>query len=79
MVPFALNRLMHPHDYAVSRIMMAYRTNFAKTGSPNGGGELEWPHFKEGGEEMPVFGSDGLSIERDYLKERLDLFQAIVW
>ena len=63
----------------VSRLMMLYWTNFAKTGDPNGGGALEWPRFTEGDEETLVFGNDGLSIERDYLKERLDLFQAIVW
>jgi para-nitrobenzyl esterase len=78
-VPFPLNRLMHPHNYAVSRIMMTYWTNFAKTGDPNGGGELEWPRFTGADEETLVFGNDGVSIERDYLKERLDLFQTIVW
>ena len=46
---------------------------------PNGGGELEWPRFTGADEETLVFGNDGVSIERDYLKERLDLFQTIVW
>ena len=46
-VPFPLNVLMHPHNYTVSRLMMTYWTNFAKTGNPNGGGELEWPRFTE--------------------------------
>ncbi len=78
-VPFPLNVLMHPHNYEVSRIMMTHWTNFAKTGDPNGGGELEWPRFAQGKEETLVFGNDGVSVERDYLKERLDLFQAIVW
>ena len=78
-VPFPLNVLMHQHNYTVSRLMMTYWTNFAKTGDPNSGGELEWPLFQEGGEETLVFGNAGLAIERDYLKERLDLFQTIVW
>ncbi len=78
-VPFPLNALMHRHNYTVSRLMMTYWTNFAKTGDPNTSGELEWPGFKEGAEETLVFGNAGLSIERDYLKERLDLFQTIVW
>ena len=78
-VPFPLNVLMHPHNYTVSRLMMTYWTNFAKTGDPNGGGELEWPRFTAGDEETLVFGNAGLAVERDYLKERLDLFQAIVW
>jgi para-nitrobenzyl esterase len=78
-VPFPLNVLMHRNNYAVSRVMMTYWTNFAKTGDPNGGGELEWPRFARGVEDTLVFGNDGVSIERDYLKERLDMFQTIVW
>ena len=78
-VPFPLNVLMHRNNFAVSRVMMTYWTNFAKTGDPNGGGELEWPRFAKGREETLVFGNDGVSVERDYLKERLDLFQTIVW
>ncbi len=78
-VPFPLYLLMHRHNYEVSRLMMLYWTNFAKTGNPNGSGALDWPRFTERAEETLVFGNDGVSIERDYLKERLDLFQAIVW
>ena len=78
-VPFPLNMLMHRHNLEVSRLMMLYWTNFAKNGDPNGGDTLKWPRFTEGDQETLVFGNDGLSIERDYLKERLDLFQAIVW
>ncbi len=60
-VPFPLNVLMHQHNYTVSRLMMTYWTNFAKTGDPNGGGELEWPRFQQGGEETLVFGNAGLA------------------
>jgi para-nitrobenzyl esterase len=78
-VPFPFVLLMHPHNFEVSRLFMIYWTNFAKTGNPNGGGALTWPQFAEGKEETLVFGNDGLSIERDYLKERLDLFKGVVW
>lgn len=78
-IPFPLYQLMHPHNREVSRLFMLYWTNFAKTGNPNGGGALSWPQFAEGREETLVFGNDGLSIERDYLKERLDLFNGVVW
>jgi para-nitrobenzyl esterase len=74
-VPFPLAQLMHPHNYEVSRLMGIYWTNFAKTGDPNGGGALEWPRFAESAEETLVFNNDGLSVERDYLKDRLDLFR----
>ncbi len=78
-VPFPLAQLMHPHNYEVSRRMVIYWTNFAKTGDPNGGGVAEWPRFAEGNEETLVFGNEGMTVERDYLKERLDLFRGVVW
>jgi para-nitrobenzyl esterase len=78
-VPLPIAILMHPHNYEVSRLMVIYWTNFAKMGDPNGGGTLEWPRFTENEEETLVFGNDGLSAERDYLKERLDLFKGTVW
>ncbi len=78
-VCFPLAQLMHPHNYEVSRRMVIYWTNFARTGSPNGGGVAEWPRFREGDEKTLVFGNRGMSVERDYLKERLDLFRGVVW
>jgi hypothetical protein len=39
----------------------------------------QWPRFAEGNEETLVFGNQGISVERDYLKERLDLFRGVVW
>ncbi len=77
-IPFPLNMLMHRHNYEVSRLMMIYWTNFAKTGNPNARGELNWQPFTEADEETLVFGNEGLSVERDYLKERLDLFKTVV-
>ncbi len=74
-----LSMMMHRHNYAVSQAMMTYWTNFAKTGNPNGSGALVWPRFTESDEETLVFGNDGISIERDYLKERLDLVKNVVW
>ena len=34
-----------PSDVAVSRQMVAYWTNFAKTGDPNGPGLVQWPRY----------------------------------
>ncbi len=73
-IPLLLQLGMHRHNFEVSRLMGIYWTNFAKTGNPNGGRELDWRRFTESDEETLVFGNDGLSVERDYLKERLDLF-----
>jgi para-nitrobenzyl esterase len=78
-VPFPLNVLMHRHNYEVSRLMTVYWTNFAKTGNPNARGELAWPRYTAADEETLVFGNEGLFIERDYLKERLDLFKNVAF
>jgi para-nitrobenzyl esterase len=78
-VPFPFGILMHPHNHEVSRLMMIYWTNFAKTGDPNGGEALEWPPFTGNDEETLVFANDGVSIERDFLKVRLDLFKNVVF
>jgi len=75
-VPFPLSALMHPHNREVSRLMVSYWTNFAKTGDPNGSGVIDWPRYTADDEETLVFGNDGLTIERDYLKERLDLVRS---
>ncbi len=73
LLPPALLRLMKPENYAVSRTMRSYWTAFAKTGSPDGGRTLPWPSFNTTSNETMVFGLDGVRVERDYLKERLDL------
>lgn len=78
-VPLPIAMLMHPDNYEVSRTMVTYWTNFAKNGDPNGGALLEWPRFVESDEETLVFQNRGLVVERDYLKERLDLFRGVVW
>jgi para-nitrobenzyl esterase len=44
----ALNPALTPasaQDVAMSKIMSAYWTNFAKTGNPNGGGSVNWPAY----------------------------------
>jgi para-nitrobenzyl esterase len=36
-----------PADYALSELMQAYWTNFAKTGNPNGAGLPKWPQYDQ--------------------------------
>jgi len=49
-----------PEDAAVSDLMSAYWTNFAKTGNPNGAGLPEWPAFTASSQRVISF--DGHSM-----------------
>jgi para-nitrobenzyl esterase len=44
-----------PEDIAVSDLMSAYWTNFAKTGNPNGPGLPAWPAFSESAQRVMYF------------------------
>jgi para-nitrobenzyl esterase len=44
-----------PEDIALSDLMSAYWTNFAKTGNPNGPGLPEWPAFTESSQRVMYF------------------------
>ncbi|MFT4078000.1 carboxylesterase/lipase family protein [Rhodomicrobium sp.] len=74
-----VGNFVHPHNHEVSEAMMSYWTNFARTGNPNAGREGRWPAFREDSEQTLVFGNDRSYVERDHLKERLDLFHGVVW
>jgi para-nitrobenzyl esterase len=78
LLPPALLRLMKPENYAVSRTMRSYWTAFAKTGNPNGAKKLGWPAFDTTTNKTLVFGLDGVDVEGDCLKERLDLIGRLV-
>ncbi len=43
--PAGLRGPLGPEDTALSRLMMSYWVNFAKTGDPNGSGPPHWPAF----------------------------------
>jgi para-nitrobenzyl esterase len=77
-VPAPLTLLMHPHNFEVSRLMVSYWTSFAKAGDPNNG-EVAWPVFRPERQETLVFGNRGIAVERDFLKERLDIFHGVIW
>jgi len=74
-----IGHFVHPHNHEVSEAMMSYWTNFARTGNPNGARGERWPRFTADDEATLVFGNDRSYVERDYLKERLDLFHGVVW
>jgi len=44
-------------DKTISDQMMAYWTNFAKTGDPNGSGLPEWPKFTADNPQVRVLGT----------------------
>ncbi len=47
-----------PADLQISRTMMSYWTNFARSGNPNGPGLPAWPAFQGGGSEVMILSND---------------------
>jgi para-nitrobenzyl esterase len=46
-------------DYAISKVMQAYWTNFAKTGNPEGAGLPAWPPFQPDTKRYLAFTDSG--------------------
>ena len=58
---------------------MRFWTNIAKTGDPNGRGAPRWSRYGESDAKILVIGNDGVTVERDYMKKRLDLIKRVNW
>lgn len=66
-------------DQEVAKLMNTYWTNFAKTGTPNGGGLPKWPVYDNKKNELLEFTSDGKAVgETDPKKARMDLIERAV-
>jgi para-nitrobenzyl esterase len=64
-------------DRALSRQMMQYWLNFAKTGDPNGGPLKKWPRYDPASDEAMVFG-DQVEPQRAVLKDNLDFMERAI-
>ncbi len=60
-------------DQAMARTISGYWIDFAKTGNPNGGGRANWPAYNANRDVLANFTENGVVIEPDPWKERLDL------
>ncbi|HEX6244263.1 MAG TPA: carboxylesterase/lipase family protein [Polyangiales bacterium] len=60
---------------AISDRLITYWTNFAKTGNPNGGGELEWPKFTSGANQRINFAAQ-TTVVSDFRKSECELWMA---
>ncbi|XP_046564786.1 acetylcholinesterase-like [Haliotis rubra] len=63
-------------DKSISRSMMTYWTNFAKSGNPNlpETPDFQWPTYNSMDERFLVFSSSGLSTEQGMRKQ-----QCVFW
>ncbi|KAM3609295.1 uncharacterized protein V6R79_012633 [Siganus canaliculatus] len=69
---FKLNDECSEEDEQLSRIMMNYWGNFARTGSPNGEGLVHWPKY--GAEEKYLEIDAKLQVTRQHLKKEQFIF-----
>jgi len=63
-----------PEDESIARRTNEYWANFAKTGSPNGGGLPTWPQYTNA-DKLLIIQSGSPAAESDPWKMRLDLAQ----
>ncbi|MFH1387217.1 MAG: carboxylesterase/lipase family protein [bacterium] len=63
-------------DQKLSDQIIAYWTNFAKTGDPNGPGLPVWPVYNSKGDENLEFG-DKIRLNKELLKKECDLIRRI--
>ncbi|MFH1683959.1 MAG: carboxylesterase/lipase family protein [Candidatus Margulisiibacteriota bacterium] len=64
-------------DLKLSRAIMGYWTNFAKTGDPNGAGLPLWPIYNAGTDKNLEFGNR-IKVDRHLLKDECDLIDSLV-
>lgn len=67
-------------DSALSRIMMGYWVNFARTGNPNGAGLVDWPAYKSATDINLEF-SDAVHTNTRLFKKEADFIERvnIIW
>jgi para-nitrobenzyl esterase len=64
-----------PVTNALSRRMVAYWVNFARSADPNGDGSLTWPIYDRGSDQWMVFGAED-AARSDVIAARLDLLES---
>ncbi len=68
-----------PEDYAMSEQMMTYWTNFARTGTPDGGGLAPWPAYAPAsGSKVLYLNQPSSHADKDPLRDQF-LFLQSAW
>ncbi len=63
-----------PEDYAISKAMQEYWTNFAKTGSPDGNGVPAWPKYKAESRKYMEFTDNGPVVGAELRQKQCEIF-----
>ena len=64
-------------DKKMGELASAYWVSFAKTGDPNGGNRPQWPRHDPAVDKVIDFTNNGVVVEPDPLKKRLDLWREV--
>jgi len=67
-----------PEDYAISKAMQRYWTNFAKTGSPDGTGLPQWPRYQPDSRTFMEFTDSGLVAGAELRQKQCEVFATTV-
>ncbi len=63
-----------PDDYAISKAMQEYWTNFAKTGSPDGSGVPAWPKYEADSRKYMEFTDNGPVAGAELRQKQCEIF-----
>ena len=66
-----------PEDYAISKAMQAYWTNFAKTGSPDGPGLPPWPRYDANSRKFLKFTDSGPKADAQLRQKQCEVFAQV--
>jgi para-nitrobenzyl esterase len=70
-----LRDMINTQDVAMASLVSAYWVQFAKTGSPNGGGRPRWPAYDAKTDTLLELGEE-VAVRKGFAKKKMEIFDA---